>query len=252
MVIKQDIWMDIYQCNRTLHIYLPKNYKYRKCGVIYMFDGHNLFNDKDSTYGTSWGLKDFMDETDPNVIIVGLECNHGSTLRLCEFSPYSFEDDHWGIIEASGKELSEWMVRVLIPYVEDQFNVYRDAYHRAIGGSSMGGLMAVYIGSVYHDIFGKTIALSSYFQHVYQRLKRDIEPIGCNGQSTFYISYGGMEVDDQHWLADYTAKTLELTRIMSDHGATIRLYCYPQADHSESAWAQETQTWMDELHIWEW
>lgn len=252
MIIKEDIYMDIYQCERTLHIYVPNDYDKRVCGVIYMFDGHNLFNDEDSTYGQCWGLKDFLDESDPNVIVVGLECNHDGNQRLCEFSPYSFEDDHWGIIEASGKSLAQWMVETLVPYIESKFNVYHDAYHRAIGGSSMGGLMALYMGSIYHDVFGKTIALSSYYHHVYQRLKRDIEQIYFDPTNRFYISYGGQEVSSQRWLADYTAKTLELTRIMSDHGATIRLFCYKDADHSEQAWSHETQTWMDELNIWEW
>lgn len=31
--------------------------------VLYMFDGHNLFDDAEATYGKSWGLLEYMEAT---------------------------------------------------------------------------------------------------------------------------------------------------------------------------------------------
>ena len=36
---------------------------------------YNLFFNEDATYGTSWGLKEFLDHYGKNFIIVGMECN---------------------------------------------------------------------------------------------------------------------------------------------------------------------------------
>lgn len=41
-----------------------------------MFDGHNLFEDQEATYGKSWGLKDYLDHSGLPLIVVGMECNH--------------------------------------------------------------------------------------------------------------------------------------------------------------------------------
>ena len=76
MIIKRDF--SYYGVNRPLHIYLPENYDstQERYPVMYFFDGHNLFYDADATYGKSWGLKNFLDGWDKNMIVVGMECSH--------------------------------------------------------------------------------------------------------------------------------------------------------------------------------
>lgn len=64
---------------RNLYIYLPDSYDWdreRYYPVLYMFDGHNVFFDSDATYGKCWGMKEYMDHTNTQVIIVAVECNH--------------------------------------------------------------------------------------------------------------------------------------------------------------------------------
>ena len=62
MLIKKNIHITPYGLDRTLHIYLPDDYKSsgKRYPVMYMFDGHNLFRDEDATYGKSWGLADYL------------------------------------------------------------------------------------------------------------------------------------------------------------------------------------------------
>ena len=44
MVLKEKVMIEPYQCERTLHIYIPeKKEENERFPVIYMFDGHNLF-----------------------------------------------------------------------------------------------------------------------------------------------------------------------------------------------------------------
>lgn len=111
MVLKHEIFIEPFGLNRLLHIYVPDNIKEgERLPVMYMFDGHNLFFDSEATYGKSWGIKDFLDNSNTRIIVVGLECNHEGNKRLWEFSPYSFKDKHFGTVKGYGKILIDWMV----------------------------------------------------------------------------------------------------------------------------------------------
>ena len=74
MVNKYDFYCQPAGENRRLHIYLPDDY-YKtdeRYPVIYMLDGHNLFFDEDTTFGTCQGMREFMDGYRKKLIIVGI------------------------------------------------------------------------------------------------------------------------------------------------------------------------------------
>ena len=51
---------------RRAYVYVPDFYGKEpglRLPVLYMFDGHNLFFDEEATYGKSWGLLRYMEET---------------------------------------------------------------------------------------------------------------------------------------------------------------------------------------------
>ena len=75
--------------DRNTFVYLPDGWQTsgKRYPVVYMFDGHNLFFDSTATYGTCWGLKEYMD-AHGEAIIVAPECNHEGNARLEEYSPY--------------------------------------------------------------------------------------------------------------------------------------------------------------------
>ena len=248
MIIKEEIEISIYDhAKRNLHIYLPDNLKdNERLGVLYMFDGHNLFFDEDATYGTSWGLKEFFDQKKPTYMIVGLECNHEGNLRLCEFSPYSFYDPNWGRVEASGKELFNWIINELKPYIDQKYPTLSDRKHTAIGGSSMGGLMALYGSTIHSDIFSKGLALSPYIYHVEKQLLHDIKNARIVKETAIYLSYGSKEVHSKGALVNYTKQLLAIQRAILDR-AKLYMHLYPNHTHSESAWHQESRVWYKEL-----
>lgn len=91
--------------DRNTFVYLPDDWQSsgRRYPVVYMFDGHNLFFDSTATYGTCWGLKEYMD-AHPQAIIVAPECNHEGNARLEEYSPYDFVWQEYDI-KGRGKAL---------------------------------------------------------------------------------------------------------------------------------------------------
>lgn len=99
---------------RRAYIYLPKSYyqdEERRYPVLYMFDGHNVFFNSDSTYGKSWGMNKYMNRSRTQLIIAAVECNHSpDNGRLREYSPFSFKDPFFGEITGMGRETMDWFV----------------------------------------------------------------------------------------------------------------------------------------------
>lgn len=247
MVIKEKVCISTLDSReRTIHIYIPPVKKDKKLSVIYMFDGHNLFFDKEATYGTCWGLKEYFDKKKYPVMIVGIECNHEGNKRLEEFSPYSFNDPEYGYVNAEGKEIMEWIVKELKPYIDSKYNTYADRYHTFIGGSSMGGLMSLYAGYTYSNIFSKALCLSPYVYHVMPELIKDLKKANLNSDTDFYISYGSKECCNFKEFVYYTEELFTIQRVILNR-AKVYSHLFKGHNHSESSWAKETNVWVKEL-----
>ena len=90
---------------RFAYVCLPDSYfekKHKRFPVIYMFDGHNVFFDSDATFGKSWGMQEYMDKTNTQMIIAAVECNHSPNHgRLEEYSPFTFHSGRTFVIQPS-------------------------------------------------------------------------------------------------------------------------------------------------------
>ncbi len=249
MVIEEKVWITPFNLERSLYIYIPDNLrKNQKCKVIYMFDGHNLFFDEVATYGKSWGLKDYLDYHNLPIIVVGIECNHESNFRLCEFSPYDFVDNRYGEVMGRGIELMDWIAYELKPLIDANYPVYTDAKNTSIAGSSMGGLMSVYAGAMYSHVFSKAACLSPFYPHVVRRLLADVQQSEAK-KSTFYISWGAHECSTHRRLAKYSEQNLSIARTLTSKGNQVYCHLYEHQNHSEDSWAKETDNWMSELNL---
>ena len=104
MILKSTITIPVLsgKTPRRLYVYLPPEYRKssRSYPVLYMFDGHNVFFDRDATYGKSWGMSQYLKKENPALIVVAVECNHKGNRRLCEYSPWSFEDERFGSVDS--------------------------------------------------------------------------------------------------------------------------------------------------------
>ena len=149
---------------RRAYLYLPDYYDDdpdKRYPVLYMFDGHNVFFDSDATYGKSWGMKEFMEETRAPLIIAAVECNHSPDHgRLKEYSPFAFRDARFGQIPGWGKITMEWLVHKFKPDIDAHIRTIPDREHTFIAGSSMGGLMSIYALLEYNRYFSRAAALS--------------------------------------------------------------------------------------------
>lgn len=242
MIIKEAVQITPFDCERTLHIYLPNDYETtdKRYPVFYMYDGHNLFDDNDATYGKSWGIRDYFDKEELDIIVVGMECNHEGNYRLWEYSPYDFVDPTYGEVKGFGKIYMQWVVEELKPYIDAKYRTLADREHTAIGGSSMGGLMSLYTMKHHSDVFSKGACVSPYQIHVHRDLME--EETLTEEDSRIYISWGAYENRPKNIFAKVTRQNLLVANQFSANGATLYLNEVLKGNHSEAAWEKEVPT----------
>lgn len=147
---------------RKIWIYLPPNYNQtrKKYPVIYLQDGQNLFDDQTS-YAGEWQIDETLNQLykmgSPGSIVIGID--NGGDKRMEELSP--FKNEKYG--GGKGDHYLKFIVETLKPYIDQHYRTKSGQKHTTIGGSSLGGLIAVYGAVEYPKIFGKVLALSPAF-----------------------------------------------------------------------------------------
>ncbi len=138
---------------RTIRLYLPPNYFKRQAfPVIYMHDGQNVF-DESTAFAGEWRVDEIMDSLYYHrgfaAIVVAIY--NDSKERLNEYSPWRNDSLGYG---GGGDLYADFIVNDLKPYIDKHFRTNPDPKQNVIMGSSMGGLISLYIGLKYPDKFG--------------------------------------------------------------------------------------------------
>jgi enterochelin esterase-like enzyme len=148
---------------RDLIVYVPPGYDKhpeRTYPVLYMQDGQNLFDGRTSFIpGRTWEMKEHADaairagEVEP-LVIVGIY-NTGDR-RLAE---YTHERD-WQMGGGEADLYGLLLTRELMPWIASQYRVRTEREATGLGGSSLGGLVTLYLGLRHAERFGKLAVLS--------------------------------------------------------------------------------------------
>lgn len=148
---------------RDLIVYLPPQYDTspeRSYPVLYLHDGQNLFDPATSYIkGRTWQVREAADagieagEVEP-LIIVGIY-NTGDR-RLAE---YTHERD-WQMGGGEADAYGALITKELMPWIAEHYRVKAGREHTGLGGSSLGGLVSLYLGLKYAEVFGRLAVLS--------------------------------------------------------------------------------------------
>ena len=233
---------------RTVYLYLPESYNYepdKRYPVLYMFDGHNVFFDSDATYGKCWGMKEYMDYTNTQLIIAAVECNHSpDNGRLREYSPYSFIDPKLGPIEGHGKLTMDWMIHTLKKDIDSRFRTLADREHTFIAGSSMGGLMSLYAILEYNQYFSRAAALSPSIWFAADKLQNMIEYAKIQPDTVVYMDYGSREL---YHHANMKSQFARVTAQLLNQGVMLESRIVPGGNHCEASWEKQIPFFMNTL-----
>ncbi|WP_308652638.1 alpha/beta hydrolase-fold protein [uncultured Anaerococcus sp.] len=161
---------------------------------LYFFDGANLYDKKESFMGEIWELDKAVEKIGLRANLVGIYCAEGVE-RANEYSPFEnfTNEEARENLTPKGILTGKFIIEELIPLVEKN----KKASSRLIGGSSMGGIMSLYMGSQYPEIFDKVLAMSTHFI---------LEPVGMGeilakydseNKQKIYLDTGTKEFDDE-------------------------------------------------------
>lgn len=242
--------------NRQLHIYLPDDYETsgKRYPVMYFFDGHNLFFNEDATFGKSWGLKEYLDGFDPQLILVGMECGHEGDERLAEYCPYHMYASFCGDLKGIGRQTMKWIVEDVKPMIDATYRTLKDREFTGIGGSSMGGLMALYAGICFHDTFSKLACVSSSIAPCMDQLIDDISRQDDLRDTRFYLSWGETESrwhgeTGDMWTLPSSLDNQKIAACLEAKGACTKLYLQPSGRHCEADWEKQNPIYMP--YLWQ-
>ena len=234
---------------RKAYVYLPESYQSNKntrYPVMYMFDGHNVFFDKDATYGKSWGMNKYLTAQKKELIVVAVECNHVGDGRLREYSPFSYVNATLGRIVGKGKAYMDWLVKTLKPEIDAKYRTLPDRANTIICGSSMGGLMALYGATAYNRVFQRAACLSpsvwvSPGKVVEMVAKADIKSDTC-----IYMDYGSLEMYNH--IANSEA-LISVAHLLLTKRVNLAFRIVPGGTHSEASWEKQIPIFMDCLGL---
>ena len=251
MVIKWDVVIEKLGDTkpRKAYIYLPEKYredKDRRYPVMYMFDGHNVFFDEDATYGKSWGMARYMDESKKDLIIVAVECNHQGNSRLQEYSPINFENATLGKIKAKGSVYMNWMINTLKPYIDATYRTLPDRKNTIIAGSSMGGLMALYGATVYNHIFQRAACLSPSLWVSSGKILEMVARAHIRRDTCIYMDYGSEEMFNHAANAEALIST---SHLLLTKRVNLAFRIVPGGTHCEASWEKQIPIFMDCLGL---
>ena len=234
---------------RRVYVCLPEGYRTKRQSrypVLYMFDGHNVFFDSDATYGKSWGMKEYMERSKKELIVVAVECNHQGNGRLREYAPFDFENDTLGAIQGQGKLYMDWLTGILKPDIDKNYRTLPDRENTLIGGSSMGGLMALYGATVYNHVFQRAACLSPSLWVDPDKVLQMIAGAKIKNDTCIYMDYGSVEMYNHEANA---SSLMAVTQLLLTKHADLTLRIIPGGTHSEASWEKQIPIFMECLGV---
>ncbi len=125
-------------------------------GLALFFDGQNIFGDQGTLAGGLHTHSYFQAREQAGLavpLVVGL---HHGPLREQELSPFPPFPDQPGL----GATILSWVQGILIPELQREFQCEFSSEHNLIGGSSLGGLLALYGLFHYPDLYQRALVMS--------------------------------------------------------------------------------------------
>ena len=233
---------------RDLLVWLPPGYQDhpdKAYPVLYMMDGQNLFQKPASAPG-EWHL----DETARAMITGGLiepfiavGIPNAGAARTEEYCPTMPDGVTLFGKTPAGDDFVAWLAREVMPRVERAFRTRTGPEHTAIGGSSAGGLIALYAGLRRPDLFGSVLAESPALELDMIKLSMTDRIESAQAlPAKIYLGMGGAENLPGSGFYDKASQrhvhAAEHLRDAIGERADVMLCIVDRHEHNEKAWAE--------------
>jgi len=221
-----------------LIVYVPPMYDAQpdqRYPALYMQDGQNLFDAETSFIkGNYWRMGETADELilagqiEP-LIIVGIY-NTGAD-RIKEYTPLEDQRLGGGKADAYGQML----VDELKPFIDHSYRSLPGAENCGLGGSSLGGLVSLYLGLKYTWVFSKLIVMSPSVWWHDRAILRTVAQIQRKPDLRIWLDVGTRE--GRRTLSDVRALKRDFVKKGWKRGRDLAYTEAQDGEHSEWAWA---------------
>lgn len=187
-----------FETDRAIRVYVPEDYYEtdKLYPVLYLQDGKNVFQDDAENEGQSLGLEAYLAGKQLDVIVAAIE--QDSEERRNEYCPWpngEYSKKLLGDEELSfggkGHGYSEFLVHELKPFIDRTYRTLPDS--AALGGISLGGLIAVYTAFRYPHIFKNISIFSPAFYANREEIEKLAAEADLSAIESFYMDCGTAE-----------------------------------------------------------
>ncbi len=221
---------------RRVWVYLPPGYheSTARYSVLYLLDGQNVF-DKVTSFAGEWKVDETLEALIPAgevapIIVVAID-NAGSS-RIDEYTPWFDPGQNDG---GGGAAHLAAIADDLVPYIDASYRTLTGPEHTGFGGSSLGGLMALYAAYARPDVFGDIAAVSPSIWWDNRQIVA-FAAMSAKPAVRMWMDMGTAEYDsaitDLHLMRD----------AMVDQGFVVGddldVFEDPGAGHNEAAWSR--------------
>jgi predicted alpha/beta superfamily hydrolase len=247
--LHKDFHSKILNNDRNVIVYLPPGYdkdKQRHYSVLYLHDGQNLFDGATSFIpGQEWRVDEAAQsliaagKIEP-LIIVGVY-NAGKD-RIDEYTPVQ-EPKYKG----GGKAdlYGRLLVEELKPFIDKTYRTKKDAAHTGLGGSSLGGLLSLYLGLKYPNVFGRLAVVSPSVWWANNYIVQYVEAQKKRPPLRIWLDIGTKEGGN----ATEAQTTVDGARLLKEtlikmgwkSGKDLKYFEAQGAEHNERAWAARVE-----------
>ena len=135
-----------------------------------------------------------------------------------------------------GSATMDWMVQEFKPMIDSRYRTIPFRECTAIGGSSMGGLMALYTVIAYNQYFSKAACISPANSICQKELQEEFFKASISADTRVYFSFGTKEarnvssrLQQLRWFED----------AFSSKGGVCMINVVEGGEHNEASWEKE-------------
>lgn len=237
---------------RPLRLWLPPDYykSEQPWPLALFFDGQNIFDDQDTLAG-GWHLDRILTARaaagKPVPVVLALHHGEHRDEEMCPRDPFPGKS-------GKAKIVLDWLDQFILPRAFRKLHVLQDPRQTLIGGSSLGGLLALYALFHYPQNFGRALVMSPALWPDQFSIFQDIMLAKAHPQARVYLDHGEKEAPPD--LPDIGRILFDQSKLMGDVLSVIgfendrRLLwtADPEGEHNETSWRRRLPAALEFLY----